>query len=96
MANWPNLRIAAWGSLLKARAIENQAYVIGLNRVGTDGFNAEYPGHSQVLDPEGDRICMAPEYEVGLVEVTLSKNHLMACRKRHPFLSDRDAFTITD
>jgi len=39
---------------------------------------------------------MAPEYEVGLVEVTLSKNHLMACRKRHPFLSDRDTFRITD
>ena len=96
VANWPNTRIAAWDVLLKARAIENQTYVIGLNRVGVDGFNAEYPGHTQVLDPEGDCISMAPEYEVGLVEVTLSKNHLMVCRKRHPFLSDRDAFTITD
>jgi len=96
VANWPNTRISAWDVLLKARAIENQAYVIGLNRVGTDGFNAQYPGHSQVLDPEGDCISMAPEYEVGLVEVTLSKNHLLECRKRYPFLSDRDAFTITD
>ena len=96
VANWPNIRIAAWDVLLKARAIENQAYVIGLNRVGTDGFNADYPGHSQVLDPEGDCISMAPEYEVGLVEVTLSKNHLIECRKRHPFLSDRDVFKITD
>ena len=96
VANWPNTRISAWDVLLKARAIENQAYVIGLNRVGTDGFNAQYPGHSHVLDPEGDCISMAPEYEVGLVEVTLSKNHLTECRKRHPFLSDRDAFTITD
>ena len=96
VANWPNKRIAAWDALLKARAIENQTYVVGLNRVGVDGFNAEYPGHSQVLDPEGDCISMAPEYEVGLVEVTLSKNHLMECRKRHPFLSDRDIFTITD
>tara|TARA_B100000886_G_scaffold338119_1_gene300287 strand:+ start:419 stop:1198 length:780 start_codon:yes stop_codon:yes gene_type:complete len=96
VANWPDTRISAWDVLLKARAIENQAYVIGLNRVGTDGFNAQYPGHSHVLDPEGDCISMAPEYEVGLVEVTLSKNHLTECRKRHPFLSDRDAFTITD
>ena len=96
VANWPNTRISAWDALLKARAIENQTYIVGLNRVGVDGFNAEYPGHSQVLDPEGDCISMAPEYEVGLVEVTLSKNHLMVCRRRHPFLSDRDAFTITD
>ena len=96
VANWPNTRISAWDALLKARAIENQTYVVGLNRVGVDAFNAGYPGHSQVLDPEGVCISMAPEYEVGLVEVTLSKNHLMVCRKRHPFLSDRDAFTITD
>ena len=96
VANWPNTRISAWDALLKARAIENQAYVIGLNRVGTDGFNAHYPGHSKVLDPEGDCISMAPEYEVGLVEVTLSKNYLIECCKRYPFLSDRDTFTITD
>ena len=96
VANWPNTRISAWDVLLKARAIENQAYIIGLNRVGTDGFNAQYPGHSQVLDPEGGCITMAPEYEVGLVEVTLSKNYLIECRKRHSFLSDRDTFTITD
>ena len=96
LANWPNPRIAAWDALLKARAIENQAYVIGLNRVGTDGFNAHYPGHSQVLDPEGDCISMAPEYEVGLVEVPLSKNYLIECRKRDSFLSDRDTFKVMD
>lgn len=96
VANWPNTRISAWDALLKARAIENQAYVVGLNRVGTDGSNTQYPGHSLVLDPEGDCISMAPEYEVGLVEVTLSKNYLIECRKRFPFLSDRDTFTITD
>ena len=96
LANWPNPRIAAWDALLKARAIENQTYVIGLNRVGIDGFNAQYPGHSQVLDPEGHSISIAPEYEVDLVEVTLSKNHLMEYRKRHPFLLDRDTFRITD
>lgn len=96
VANWPNTRISSWDALLKARAIENQAYVIGLNRVGTDGFEAQYPGHSQVLDPEGDCISMAPEYQIGLVEVTLSKNYLTECRKRYPFLSDRDTYTITD
>ena len=96
LSNWPNPRIAAWDTLLKARAIENQAYVIGLNRVGTDGFNAQYPGHSQVIDPDGHCISFAPEYKVGLVEVTLSKNYLIRCRKRYPFLSDRDIFMITD
>ena len=96
VANWPNQRIAAWDALLKARAIENQAYVIGLNRVGLDGLNASYPGHSQVLTPEGEYISMAPKDEVGLVEVTLSKNDLISCRKRYPFLSDRDAFMVTD
>tara|TARA_B100001142_G_C14282031_1_gene635310 strand:- start:404 stop:1183 length:780 start_codon:yes stop_codon:yes gene_type:complete len=95
VANWPDKRIVAWDALLKARAIENQAYVIGLNRVGTDGYKAMYSGHSQVIDAEGDLISMAPENEIGLVEFILSKKHLSMLRRRLPFLADRDDFNLT-
>jgi len=94
LANWPNQRIAAWDTLLKARAIENQAYIIGVNRVGFDGYNAEYSGHSQVLDPNGDLIALAPDNEIGLVECNLSKEHLQAYRDRLPFLEDQDKFDL--
>ena len=94
VANWPDKRIAAWDTLLKARAIENQTYVIGLNRVGIDGYKAEYSGHSQVIDPKGDIIASAPENEIGLVELTLSKSHLETLRERLPFLDDRDQFEL--
>ena len=95
LANWPNKRIAAWDTLLKARAIENQSYVIGLNRVGIDGYKADYSGHSQVIDPQGDIIASAPENEIGLVELILSKNHLLEIRKRLPFLNDRDELELS-
>jgi len=94
LANWPNKRITAWDTLLKARAIENQAYIIGVNRVGLDGYNAEYSGHSQVLDANGDLIAIAPENEIGLVECSLSKEHLQAYRDRLPFLEDQDKFDL--
>jgi len=94
VANWPDKRIAAWDALLKARAIENQSYVIGLNRVGVDGYKATYSGHSQVIDADGDVIVSAPENEIGLVEFTLSKKHLSKLRRRLPFLADRDEFYI--
>jgi len=94
VANWPEKRIAAWDVLLKARAIENQAYVIGLNRIGEDGYKAMYSGHSQVIDADGDLISMAPENEIGFVELTLSKKHLSKLRRRLPFLADRDDFNL--
>ena len=95
VANWPDKRIVAWDALLKARAIENQAYVIGLNRVGTDGYKAMYSGYSQVIDAEGDVIVIAPENEIGMVEFTLSKKYLSELRRRLPFLADRDDFNLT-
>jgi len=94
VANWPSKRIAAWDVLLQARAIENQAYTIGVNRVGIDGYKAAYSGHSQVLDPMGDLIATAPENEEGWVEVSLSKSHISSIRKRLPFLEDSDNFKI--
>ena len=94
VANWPSKRIAAWDVLLQARAIENQAYIIGVNRVGVDANKATYSGHSQVLDPMGDLIASAPENEEGWVEVSLSKKHLGSIRKKFPFLSARDEFDL--
>jgi predicted amidohydrolase len=94
IANWPDKRIGAWNALLKARAIENQSYVVGLNRVGEDGYKAVYSGHSQVIDADGDLISVAPENEVGLVEFTLTKKHLLKLRTRLPFLNDRDEFEL--
>tara|TARA_B110000977_G_C10923105_1_gene433932 strand:- start:34 stop:816 length:783 start_codon:yes stop_codon:yes gene_type:complete len=96
VANWPNKRISAWDTLLKARAIENQSYVIGLNRVGVEGNNAHYSGHSQVIDPEGNLIANAPENESGLLELTLTKAPILQVRKRLPFLSDRDDFNLNN
>ncbi len=87
VANWPSKRIAAWDVFLEARAIENQAYTIGVNRVGEDGYKASYSGHSQVLDPMGDLIATAPENEEGWVEVSLSKSHLKSIRKTIAFFS---------
>ena len=94
LANWPNKRIIAWDTLLRARAIENQAYIIGVNRVGVDGYKANYSGHSQVLDANGGLIAIAPENEIGLVQCSLSKEHLQAYRDRLPFLEDQDRFDL--
>lgn len=96
VANWPDRRIAAWDALLKARAIENQAYTIGVNRVGTDGFDAVYSGHTQVYNAEGVQLVAAPDHEVGLVEIVLTKSDLNNVRNRLPFLRDRDTFERYD
>ncbi|QCX02139.1 amidohydrolase [Aggregatimonas sangjinii] len=92
VANWPLPRINAWDTLLKARAIENLAYCIGLNRVGTDKSGHEYPGHSAVYDCLGERIAYSEEEEV--VFATLSKEHITITREKLKFLDDRDQFTL--
>mgnify|MGYP001232960952 FL=1 len=94
LSNWPSKRIQAWDILLKARAIENQSYVIGVNRVGVDGHEESYPGKSQVIDPQGEVICMAPDKEIGSMEFSLFRDYLFTFRKRYPFLSDRDSFSL--
>lgn len=94
LANWPDKRIKAWNTLLHARAMENQAYIIGVNRVGVDGNNANYSGSSQVVSPEGELIVKAPDNKEGIIEVSLSKKHLIDCRTKHSFLKDRDPFEL--
>jgi len=93
VANWPKPRVAAWDALLKARAIENMSYAIGVNRIGLDGNGLEYVGHSGVYNVLGDEIAFA-KAEEKIITATLSKNHIEATRKKLPFLEDRDQFTF--
>lgn len=93
VANWPKTRIAAWDTLLKARAIENMSYCVGVNRVGVDGNNLEYIGHSAVYDVLGDEIVTAHTQE-GVVTTMLTKAHVYETRSKLPFLEDKDRFTL--
>lgn len=93
VANWPTARINAWDALLKARAIENMAYTIGVNRVGEDGNHHSYPGHSQVFDFLGDEI-IEPTQEENIFIANLDKNKLLETRKKFGFLNDQDSFEI--
>lgn len=94
VANWPETRVNAWDTLLKARAIENLSYVIGVNRVGEDANNLKYNGHSAVYDPLGNEICYPIENEEKVVEVLLNKDRVQATRSQLNFLKDRDKFKI--
>ena len=93
VANWPESRIFAWDSLLKARAIENMSYVIGVNRVGEDANENRYNGHSQVIDCLGNYI-IAPSEEENVFSAELDKKALLETRQKFGFLNDRDSFTV--
>jgi predicted amidohydrolase len=95
VANWPNVRVQAWDTLLKARAIENMAYCIGVNRVGLDGNNHEYSGHSAVYDVLGNRIDHIPFDKEAIEIVTLHKSEIETYRQKLNFLGDMDGFTLT-
>ncbi|WP_422106967.1 amidohydrolase [Winogradskyella sp.] len=94
VANWPKIRISAWDNLLKARAIENMSYCIGVNRVGLDGNNYEYTGHSAAYDVLGNRIDTIPENREAIDIVTLEKDHINRYREKLGFLKDRDSFNL--
>ena len=93
VANWPERRSHAWKTLLCARAIENQCYVVGVNRVGRDGNDIYYGGNSLIIDPLGEVLYhMADEEDV--FTITLEKEKLDEVRARFPFLKDGDGFSI--
>ena len=81
--------------MLKARAIENMAYCIGVNRVGLDGNNHEYSGHSAAYDVLGNRIDHIPFDKEITAIVTLQKQEIETYRKKLNFLSDQDSFSLT-
>ncbi|WP_298391433.1 nitrilase family protein [Flavobacterium sp.] len=93
VANWPKPRINAWDILLKARAVENMSYVIGVNRVGIDANNHDYVGHSQAVDFLGNCIQEPQEIE-GVFVVEFDKNILLETRKKLNFLADKDNFEL--
>lgn len=93
VANWPDRRIHHWDALIPARAIENQAYVIGCNRVGKDIKEIEHTGHSKVLNYNGDILVEMKEGE-GISGVELNKKDLLEFRERLNFLKDRDNFRV--
>ena len=93
VANWPKRRNHAWKTLLQARAIENQCFVIGVNRVGNDGNDIYHSGDSMVVDPMGEVLISGADEEF-VQTVTLDKEKLDLIREKFPFLQDRDSFNI--
>lgn len=94
VANWPERRVAAWDGLLKARAIENMAYCIGVNRIGQDGNGHPYSGHSAVYDVLGERISKSPMESTFSETLILNKEHIDTLRNQLQFLTDRDRFSL--
>ena len=88
VANWPASRRHHWRSLLVARAIENQAYVVGVNRVGVDGNGLAYAGDSMIVDPLGEVLASASEVET-VVMATVEPTLVAEVRARFPFMADR-------
>ena len=93
VANWPNKRKMAWRSLLVARAIENQCYVIGVNRVGEDGNNLSYNGDTSLINALGETLYINSQTE-DVFTTTLSKLELSKVRNLLPFLKDKDNFNF--
>lgn len=93
-ANWPQARTEVWNTLLKARAIENQAYVVGANRVGVDGNTISYSGNSQIIDPKGNLLASIGDHHKGIVLATFSYTELAKFRSAFPVLKDADRFSI--
>ena len=93
VANWPERRSHAWKTLLQARAIENQCYVAGVNRIGNDGHDIHHSGDSMIIDPLGETL-----YHAGARDETftllLQKDDLTKVRQRFPFWRDADHFSI--
>lgn len=94
VANWPANRGEVWNTLLRARAIENQSYVLGVNRIGIDGNRIRYQGDSSVIDPKGNRISDPDKGEEKRIYAELRYSSLMDFRKKFPVMRDADKFII--
>ena len=93
VANWPEKRIHAWKTLLPARAIENQCFVVGINRTGDDGNGIHYSGESMVIDPSGEVLYTKKDTE-DIFTITLQKELLDSVREKFPFWKDADDFQL--
>lgn len=93
VANWPQPRRLAWDTLLSARAIENQTYVVGVNRVGDDDF-CHYNGGTRVIHPYGHVVAQCPDEEESLCSFAPDMKKLEDFRRKFPSLNDADSFTL--
>lgn len=94
LANFPDSRMIVWNSLLVARAIENQAFVIGVNRIGEDPHGLHYSGESQVIDPRGNIISNVEAYKEGVGYATLEYENLHKFRTKFPLGPDGDLYDV--
>nr|WP_255459958.1 MULTISPECIES: amidohydrolase [Atlantibacter] len=94
VANWPAPRSLHWQALLTARAIENQCYVAGCNRVGTDGNGHHYRGDSRIINPQGEILASADAHQATRLDADLSLNALKEYREKFPAWRDSDDFTL--
>lgn len=94
VANWPSARSHVWNTLLQARAIENTAYVCGVNRIGKDGLNLTYWGESAAISPRGEVLANIEKEQARLLTVELSKEKLIDLRTKFPTWKDADDFEI--
>lgn len=92
VANWPSPRISAWDILLRSRAIENQSYVCGVNRIGKDGNKLEYSGHSMLVNAKGERLTDFKDNEEGMRTIEIDLDSLQQFRKKFPVWKDADFF----
>lgn len=90
VANWPQARITHWDILLPARAVENQCYAAGVNRVGEDGNGIPHTGHSAFYGPDGSRLCFAGDGKESILEAVADAEKLALYRRQLPFLKDAD------
>ena len=95
VANWPERRSNAWKTLLQARAIENQSFVFGVNRVGNDGNQIYHSGDTMVVDPLGE-VLYQNSHNEDVHTITIEKNKLREVREKLPFWKDADGFMIVD
>lgn len=94
VANWPAPRALHWQALLQARAIENQAYIAGCNRVGTDGNGHGYSGDSRIISPLGEILAAGEPHQPAILEAELSLESLREYREKFPAWRDADAFSL--
>jgi omega-amidase len=93
IASWPDKRIAHWKALIPARAIENQSYVVAVNRVGHDGNEIYHSGHSMCIDAYGNTVYYKPEDE-DLYTFSINYQEMIKIRESFPFLKDSDQFSL--
>ncbi|WP_158783432.1 amidohydrolase [Pantoea sp. BAV 3049] len=94
VANWPAPRAGHWQALLLARAIENQAYIAGCNRVGSDGNNHQYSGDSRIISPLGEILAAGEPHQPAVLNAELSLKTLQEYRERFPAWRDADSFSL--